>query len=259
VRVEPPETKPGEGAQYTLLVASPAGAVAAPAASYAFCATAKLLSENGAVTAACASGESVRPVADPASAVTPPDACAIFGPEIASADLRPRDPDPTGGYYQPLRVAVRGPDAGPLVAFGFVRLSCDLKSAPIEAAREFAERYRPNRNPTLSPLDPPLSAVDRGARVVLRAAWPPESAEAYVAFDPASQSVAPRREAMRVSWFSTGGSFESDRTGRAEDDPASFTENAWTAPDVPGAVHLWRVLRDSRGGVAFDEVVVEVR
>jgi hypothetical protein len=267
VRAEPPEVRAGASASFELLVASPAG-VETPGARWDFCATAKLLSENGAVAAACASAFSVRPIAvgPPAtSASIPSDACSIFGPEIASADLRPRDPDVTGGYYQPLRVELLSDPR--LVAFGFARVLCNLKNAPADAARDFAARYVANTNPTLLPLEArdaagalvALDAIPAGARLVLRAAWPPAAAETYVIFDPASQLVVPRREAMRVSWFATAGSFESDRTGRAEDDQASTTDDAWVAPDVPGAVHLWRVLRDSRGGVAFAEDVLQVR
>lgn len=56
---------------------------------------------------------------------------------------------------------------------------------------------------------------------------------------------------MRVSWFATAGSFANDRTGRGEEELETFTENAWTAPDEARNVHLFVVLRDSRGGVAF--------
>src|SRR5437016_2540029 len=56
VRIDPPEAKPGERVTTTLLVASPAGTVEAPAASWAFCATPKLLTENGSVSAACLAG-----------------------------------------------------------------------------------------------------------------------------------------------------------------------------------------------------------
>lgn len=254
VIADPPEAKPGASVHFTLVVAAPDGPVASPPAAWSFCATAKLLSENGAVAAACQSGASVRPLPDPTAAPIPSDACSIFGPEIASADLRPRDPDVTGGYYQPARADL----GGGLVAFGFERLSCNLKSAPADAARDFAARYVPNTNPTLLPLEPP-PAIHPGDRVVLRAAWPPASAESYVTFDPAAQTVVSRRESMRVSWFATAGSFEDDRTGRDEADLATTTENTWTAPSTPGAVHLWRVLRDARGGAAVTHDVLDVR
>ncbi len=98
----------------------------------------------------------------------------------------------------------------------------------------------------------------RGARVTLRATWRPEDAERYVAFDPRAQLVVPRREAMRVSWYATGGVFEHDRTGRDEADLATTSDNTWTAPDAAKAT-LWAVLRDSRGGVGFHVQPVGLR
>ena len=266
VKSEPAEARPGEVARYELLVATPEGPIASPAAGFAFCATPKRLTDNGAVSSACLGDSGVRPIASGApvaSAAIPADACFLFGPEVSSADLRPRDPDVTGGFYQPVRVLVAGGDAP---AFGATRVRCAVASAGAEVAAELARSYVANRNPTLLPLaattagaPAALDAVPAGAPVLLRAAWPEGDAEAYVALDVASQRVLPRRESMRVSWFSTGGAFEEDRTGRGEEERESFTENRWTAPSSPGEVHLHAVLRDSRGGVAFASVRVRVR
>ena len=66
-----------------------------------------------------------------------------------------------------------------------------------------------------------------------------------------SQTVAPRRESMRVSWFSTAGTFDADRTGRTEAETETRTANGWLAPPAPGPATIWIVLRDSRGGVDF--------
>jgi hypothetical protein len=84
-------------------------------------------------------------------------------------------------------------------------------------------------------------------------------AEPYVAFDLESRAVTTRREAMRVSWFATAGTFATDRSGRTEDDPAATTEDDWTAPTTAGPVHLWVVLRDSRGGIAWGSYLVQVK
>jgi hypothetical protein len=64
---------------------------------------------------------------------------------------------------------------------------------------------------------------------------------------------------MRVSWYASGGSFVDDRTGRPDTDLGTNTDNIWTAPDAPGTVTLWAVLRDSRGGMTWKayRVVVE--
>ncbi len=254
VRSEPAEAKPGETVTYRAFVVTPDGAIGTPAASWAFCATPKRLTENGAVSAACLSG-GVRAIGDGPSvtAAVPADACALFGPEVTSADLRPRDPDVTGGYYQPVRLVVHDDASTSTTAFGMTRIRCNAASAGAEAAAEYQRRYVPNQNPELLPLEAsvPLDAVPAAARVTLRAPWPEASVESYVAIDVAEQRVVDRRETMRLSWFATGGSFEHDRTGTPD--------NAWTAPSEPGTVHLFVVLRDDRGGVAFAAYSVVVR
>jgi hypothetical protein len=78
-------------------------------------------------------------------------------------------------------------------------------------------------------------------------------------FDVRAQAIVERRESLRVSWFATAGAFDLDRTGRAEDETESFTENAWTAPDEARVTHLWFVLRDARGGLAFASATLSTR
>lgn len=271
VRIEPPEAKPGETVTATLLVASPDGPLVAPPASWAFCATPKLLTENGSVSAACLRADGVAPVGDAPGgihAALPATGCFNFGPETQSAEVRPRDADVTGGYYVPIRarVAVSGAPE-PLTAFGFARLVCNLANAPADAATRFRAEYKSNENPTLLPIEARLETgatialtdVPRGARVVLRAPWRPEDAEAYALFDVQSQAVVTRRESLRVSWFTTAGTYEHDRTGRSEAEPESFTENLWTAPDDARTSHLAFVLRDARGGLSFATATATTR
>ncbi len=266
VRSEPPEALPGEPVTYDLLVATEAGPVAVPAAAFAFCASPKRLTENGAVSAECLRDAGVRSLAVGVASVTaavPADACFLFGPAVTSPELRPRDPDATGGFYQPVRVIVPEAEAP---AFGATRVRCTLASAGAEVAAELARRYVANANPSLLPLEAKVAgapatfdAIPRGARVALRASWPPSDAESFVSVDVASQRVVPRREAMRVSWFATGGRFDEDRTGRGEEEADAFTETTWTAPSTPSEVHLHAVLRDSRGGGAHATVRALVR
>lgn len=271
IRIEPPEAKPGDTITTSLLVVSPAGPVDAPPASWAFCATPKLLTENGAVSAAC-QRDGVVPAFEArggGSAALPASACFDFGPETRSAEVRPRDPDVTGGYFQPLRAVVASGGADPIIAFGFARIVCNLANAPGDMAARFRAEYKLNVSPTLLPVEarlegsaaPPLAfdAIPRGARVVLRASWRPEDAERYAVFDVRDQVVVTRRESLRVSWFTTAGSFDRDRTGRNEDESETFTENTWTAPAEARVSHLSFVLRDARGGVAFATVPATTR
>jgi hypothetical protein len=84
-------------------------------------------------------------------------------------------------------------------------------------------------------------------------------AETYPALDISTHSLVTRREGMQVSWFSTGGTLDNDRTGRDPSDGANFTTNTWHAPGAPGMVHLWAVLRDDRGGTGWAEYAFDVR
>ncbi len=260
VRGEPPEAKPGEAVSYTILVASPQGAIAVPPVNWAFCASPKLLSENNIVSPDCVA-DAVRPFASGApapSANVPDDACAIFGPETPPGGLRPHDPDVTGGFYQPVRAEVDGK-----IAFGLERVLCHLANASADVAEAFATRYVPNKNPTLGALVATVDGAPRsldqlpaGKAVRFALSWPAEDAESYVTFDIASQTLLDHREAMRVSWFATGGEFETDRTGRTETEMIAGTENGWTPPADPTQIQLWIVLRDSRGGMAFSSYVL---
>jgi hypothetical protein len=76
-------------------------------------------------------------------------------------------------------------------------------------------------------------------------------AERYVYFDLSTRTLVENRESMRVSWYTNGGSFVDDRTGRPDTDLETNTDNIWTAPTTPGTVNLWTTLRDSRGGMTW--------
>jgi len=253
VRGEPAEAAPGERVTWRVLLAGPDGTPAAPA-QWALCSFPRPLSEPNAVAAACGIDDTrvIAQAATEASAALPADVCQLFGPDTppGSTGLRPRDPDVTGGYYQPVRVTVGG-----TVAYGFQRIRCNLASAAVDLAREFDARYQRNQNPTLTVAPPPVAAP--GTTLALTARWPAEAAENYVYFD--GRALVLRREALRVSWFASAGAFAADRTGAAEDDPATVSDNTWTAPDTPGVVHFWVVLRDGRGGTAFTTFDVDVR
>jgi hypothetical protein len=246
IRAEPAEAKPGTPVTYTALVAGPEGPITTPL-EWAYCSSPKPLTENNSVSSACLEGAGTS--SETFTAPIPGDACALFGPDPPPGGFRPRDPDVTGGYYQPLRART-----GTQTAFLLQRVRCNLASAPVEIASAYAQTYRENQNPKLLPLA--LAPVKAGAAVRFEIGWEPP--EVYAYFDPETQSLRERREAMRVSWFATAGSFESDRTGRGEVEPETSTSNAWTAPSSPGRVHLWVVLRDSRGGTDFAGYVVEV-
>jgi hypothetical protein len=99
-----------------------------------------------------------------------------------------------------------------------------------------------------------LTAIPAGARVTLEASWPASSAETFAYYDPVSQTVTTQREAMQVAWYSSDGALDTESTGRAPDDMATTSDDGFDAPGAAETVHVWVVLRDSRGGVDFAEV-----
>lgn len=246
VRAEPAEAKPGAELTFTVLVASVSGTVTDAEVAWSFCTAPKPVTEDNIVSSAClASSALVRAGTGPSiTTAIPTEACARFGPDMASTSARPRDPDATGGYYQPLRASL----AGDREVFALARIRCNLAAAGATAASAFAAAYVPNENPRLLPLRATqngapiaLTSVPRGAHLTLEASWSAESVETFAYFDPASRTVTTQRETMQVAWYATDGAFDPDATG---------TEG-WRAPSTPGLVHLWVVLRDNRGGVDF--------
>lgn len=289
VRADPPEAAPGAVITLRALVVGPDGTLANPPVRWAWCRAPKPLTTNNSVSDRCLdeSGDGVSPL-DPAGPVVqaelPADACALFGPDsppAAPGELPPRPPDPdvTGGYYQPVRILVPGGEGAPLAGFGFARLACNLAGAPIDVAQAFRSRYVANHNPAIesvlasttdgsmamplgregdAPATDPITA-GHGSALHLTARWTADSPETFPVFDPEQRQLVEQRESLRVSWYATAGRFAHDHTGRDGDDPARDSENQWTAPDQPGLVHLWVVLRDSRGGTDFGGYLVEVQ
>jgi len=253
ILTEPAEAKPGEAVTYRALVASPDGTVDA-VPSWAFCTAPKPPTEDNAVSTQCADGAELEPIGQypTVSSAIPTDACTRFGPEVPPGDFRPRDPDASGGFYQPVRA-----DIPPLVAFGLTRITCKLANATAQLARDYALNYVANKNPSLELPAPSPITVPAHAAITLTAAWPAEAAEPYLYFDQLAQALVMRRESMRLSWFATGGSIDVDASAITEDDPATRVTTTWRTPD-PGPATLWFVLRDSRGGIATREVHVTV-
>lgn len=254
---DPAEVLPGDLASYHALVVGPDGPIAA-APTWALCTAPKPPTEDNAVSAACVSGGRFVELgtASSVSVTIPGEACSTFGPDVPPGGFRPRDPDPTGGYYQPVRADA---DVGDL-AFGFTRIICHLPNTTAEIAHTYQTSYVANENPSLLPLQlsVPADHVPAGATVTLTASWPAAAAEDYLYFDPQAQQLVTRREAMRVSWFATGGALAVDASAVGETDDATRVSTTWRAPDAPGPAWLWLVLRDSRGGIATQTIPVTV-
>ena len=291
IRGVPAEAAPGTKVTYDLLAADQNGPIADPSVTWAQCHIPKSPSDPNVVNVDCLSilddaGPSPTFTAAMPMGTIPGgpdggtiniDACQHFGPEAPTdmPGVRPRDPDVTGGYYQPVRANLSTP-AGTLTGFDLERVRCDLANAPADVTVMYNTSYVLNGNPTIAAitLDPdgaatslfargapaPATAatVSAGQRVTLRVSWADASAETYLVWNLATHTLDTHREALSVSWFTTGGLFAHDSSGRDEQDPTDDTDDVWTAPTTPGPVFFWAVLRDIRGGVDFARATVEV-
>jgi hypothetical protein len=266
LRAQPAEVAPGAAVTLDALVASPDGEVAPPSLDWSLCHSPRPLESNDVVSAACLSIAHVDYLAYavPSVATTmPADACQLFGPDLPPSiagqpDPRPVAADASGGWYQPYRA-----DLGNALVVGLARVRCNLAGASVDVAQQFRMQYTFNLNPTPNPITldgAPLdgAVLEPGASQTLTVDWPAEAAEGYPLFDVATQTLIPRRESLRVSWFATAGSFADERTGRASDDPALDTSNTFTAPTTPGTIYVWAVLRDDRGGIGWTAAQVMV-
>jgi hypothetical protein len=287
VRGTPPEAAQNGMVTYDALVVG--GTVAAPPLSWAQCLEADPPANGNDVSSACLpwqlgpDGGLITPddttVPSPTfTAALPSNSCALFGPETpppvkGKPPTRPVDPDTTGGFYQPVRAVWN--DTG-LVAFALERVTCNLANAPAAIATQYAMDYLPNNNPILADLvfdptgvDTPLYAAGQSAPpaaatiapsrpITLQADFSADAAETFLVWNVVTLTLDMQRESLRVSWFATGGAFAHDVTGRTQTDTETFTQNVWTAPETPGPVYLWAVLRDDRGGVDFAAAEIDV-
>jgi hypothetical protein len=286
VKGEPAEADPRPGDanfQYEALAVDSNGRVPAPTADisspilWSICNQPKPPTQSNSVSTACLDQNALPGVAgdslDTYSALAPSDSCGLFGPLPPppvgdQPPIRPRDPDVTGGYYLPVRLSLSVPGEDSIVAFQLQRIYCGLANAPNPPVREYEANYKINQNPVIASLTlqqpgsdpavvPPVSAggapfqVAAGQTVSLAASWPADSVENYPAWDVLQHALIYHNEAMRVSWYTTAGTFEHDVTGRSESETETFADNTWTPGASSSVVHLWIVLHDSRGGTDF--------
>ena len=284
------EVSPEDSVTYDVLVASPIDEQSVPQYDWALCTLRKPLAESGPISHSCLepSGPDLLDLGTSSSVVAqiPKDVCQNFGPitptqKPGEPAIRPEDPDTTGGYYQPVRLLTRYSSDDAEYEVGVTRVSCGIAlGASQQNTVEFRQKYRPNANPRIqsvmltqrdgSQIDIDLAegatplSVHPGDKVQFQASWPPcpsqpgdsacEGAEAYLNYDTVTQSLADRRESIRVSWYATEGSYDHDRTGRSEGEAdLSTTSNAWVAPDSTGEVRFWLVIRDDRRGVNWTQ------
>jgi hypothetical protein len=195
---------PAEGASartpsitYTALYVDKDGPVTSPALNWAFCTARNPLANLGPVNPKCleTTGTWLLPIGVGVQVTgnLPADGCRQFGSDVpepmaGQPQGRPVDPDPTGGYYQPVRFFAET-DAGTYVGMAETRLQCALANGYGNVVVEYANRYHANANPEVASLrlslqgdaaeGTPLSEMDGGtanvvpvgAHVALRVAW----------------------------------------------------------------------------------------
>jgi hypothetical protein len=190
VQATPAEAGPLATVTFTALVAAP-GEARRRSVDWVLCLDQKPLTELGPVSPACLDPAAEASVAEPIGrgdevmAEVPREACTLFGPNPPSPENpgepggRPADPDPTGGYYQPVIAALGG--AGQTL--GAVRLNCGVPGLTPPQHVEFGDRYRINENPRIEALRagdgivPPDDSegapieVAAGSATVLEAEW----------------------------------------------------------------------------------------
>ena len=255
VRGTPAEARPGEDVAFELLYATPDGVVADTRARWAFCDQPLPPGEPGLAPQSCLL-QAPLAFADDAAAPTSPlptTSCALFGPDPPASGERPRDPDATGGYYQPVRA-----DVGVVLAIGAVRVDCGLADAPPDIVAEFSDTYEANVHPEIA-VDELADVAHAGSDVTLTARWPASAAESFPVYDLEARALVTQRESIRVAWYATGGTFAEDHTGRTAADVGTSTTNVLTLPPEAGLVHVIVVARDARGGVAWHAVDLDVQ
>jgi hypothetical protein len=253
VRSERAESPPDQAVTYRALIAVPGatpGGMVSPNVAWGFCVELAPLSSNNVVNDGCiADATSLPDRGLEIHATIPLDACSAFGPTPPAPPpgqppRRPHDVDVTGGYYEPIRAVATLDDGSQLApGIGLTRLTCDLANAPFDVVMDFRARYHANQNPTLvsvvaeAPTDGGphdlTTPLPSRTKMTLRADWTPDSVESFPVFDPASRTLVDHREAIRVSWFVSGGELASDRTGRGKTETETFADDIWTTPE-PG-------------------------
>ena len=196
IQAEPAEVVPGKEVELSALVGTPDGSGSTPELSWGLCTARKPLTELGPVNPVCirAPTQGQKELIDLGTGVSvratlPLDACRLFGPSLpepmnGQPAGRPVDPDPTGGYYQPISVTLLGPN---VTSMGSVRIFCPPSGLDQEQAVSFNSQYRNNQSPSIDrvsartdagetlpiPDEPQALSVATNQVLQLEAAWHP--------------------------------------------------------------------------------------
>jgi hypothetical protein len=158
IQAEPAEAAPGKDVQLSALVGTPDVNGVTPKLRWGLCIARKPLTELGPVNPVCIQAPQQAPneIVDLGSSATvtatlPMDACRLFGPSLpepmnGQPAGRPVDPDPTGGFYQPVSVTLLDTS---VTSMGSVRIFCPPSGLDQEQAAVFNANYRNNQSPSI--------------------------------------------------------------------------------------------------------------
>jgi hypothetical protein len=243
VVAEPPDVEPGHSVRLEAVIGSPDGPLDGAELKWLRCEGPPPFGDERPLSQSCLDRLADAPVGSMSVEVAiPPDACAVFGPDVAKTGERPRDADATGGYFQPVAVGL-----GASAAVAFVRLRCQPAGVDAATAQAFRSDSRANTNPscalegTVAGQRADWSALPAGAELELRADWTASPEEEALWVDPSTFELTTGLERYGVSWFVTQGTLDRARS--------STGQGRWRLPSAPGEAVVWAVLRDSRGGV----------
>jgi hypothetical protein len=186
------EAKVTEHVTLTALFVDGSGPVTPSPLDWAVCHDRKPLAELGPVNPSClvAAGAGLAPLGTGSvvMGVIPTDACQQFGsetpqPQAGQPPGRPVDPDPSGGYYLPMRLL--DPPNGS-ITLAETRVQCILASASADLRAAYQQRYHRNANPEIATLgvkgaaapwvaadaSGATNAVGAGKRLALEVSWP---------------------------------------------------------------------------------------
>ncbi len=192
VQSSPAEAAPGDDVAYRLLVVGADGTIDHPSVDWSYCTQAKPISELNDVAMECfGDGDQVMPFGTGAmtDGTMPKVACRQFGPDIPMTAAgqppgRPTDPDSSGGFYQPVIVAIRA-EGQSISTLAETRITCGLANGAGDLA-QYRQFSKVNENPEISQVSAvslhdavlsdgatqgPLS-VPRGQKVTFRTTWP---------------------------------------------------------------------------------------
>lgn len=161
IQAEPAEALPGKEVQLSALIGTPELNATTPALHWGLCIARKPLTELGPVNSVCVQAPSAgqKQIVDLGSGATvtatlPLDACRLFGPSLpepmnGEPAGRPVDPDPSGGFYQPISATL---SASGVTSMGSVRIFCPPSGLDQQQAAAFNASYRSNQSPSIDQL-----------------------------------------------------------------------------------------------------------